>query len=287
MKRLTSFMAVIVVGFFGLGAFSTKAEAAELWKSLSAPAPMPKATVSGYANVNGAKIYFATFGSGKPLILLHGGLGNTDFWGSQISAFAAKYKVIVIASRGHGRSNNNGRPYGYALMASDVLAVMDALSIDKAAMVGWSDGGIIGLDIAINNPGRLTRLYAFGANFNPSGVKPSVETDATFGAYVTLAKKYYAKLSTTPTKFDAFVGEISKMWAEQPNFTAKQLGSIRVPVAIVDGERDEAIKPAHTKKMASLIPGSTLIILPGLSHFAMWQDPKTFNASVLKYLGGK
>ena len=237
--------------------------------------------------VNGVEIYYAIYGSGEPLILLHGGLGNTDYWGGQIADFSAKYKVINIASRGHGRSTRNEQPYGYHLMASDVLAVMDSLSIKKASIVGWSDGGNIGLDIAINNPDRLVKLFAFGANFNPSGVKPSVETDATFGAYVERAAVDYARLSKTPKEFDAFVGQISEMWAKQPNFTPEQLKSIKMPVAVVLGEHDEAIKLDHTKEMASLILGSTLILLPDLSHFAMWQDPKAFNAAVLKYLDMK
>ena len=284
MKHISALLAVIAVGLLSLGTVATGARAAELWQSLSAPAAMPEPTVSGYANVDGVKIYFATFGSGEPLVLLHGGLGNTDYWGGQIAAFSAKHKVIAIASRGHGRSTNDGSPLGYHLMATDVLAVMDALDIDKAAIVGWSDGGNIGLDIAINHPDRLTKLFAFGANYNPSGVMPSVETNATFGAYVTLSGEYYGKLSATPAKFDDFVGELVKMWADQPNFSPAQLGSIPVPVAIADGEHDEAIDPKHTAKMASLIPGAKLVILPGLSHFAMWQDPGTFNAAVLKYL---
>jgi len=277
---LQTFMALAVVAVTAL----PPANAAELWETLSAPRPTPEATLSGYANVNGAQIYFATYGTGAPLILLHGGLGNTDYWGGQIDAFAKDHTVITIPSRGHGRSSNNGQPYSYHLMASDVLAAMDAMGVAKAPIVGWSDGGNIGLDIAINNPGRLTSLFAFGANFNPSGVKPSVETNETFGAYVGLSAEYYTKLSKTPDGFDAFVGELVNMWAEQPNFTAEQLGAIPVPVAIADGDHDEAIDMAHTKQMAAMIPGSELIILPGLSHFAMWQDPATFNAAVLKFL---
>ena len=143
---------------------------------------------------------------------------------------------------------------------------------------------IIGLDIAINNPDRLVKLFAFGANFNPSGLKPTLDTDATFGAYIERTAADYAKLSKTPKQFDAFVSQISEMWAKEPNFTPEQLKSIRVPVAVADGEYDEAITLDHTKEMAALIPGSTLIIMPNLSHFAMWQDPKAFNTAVLKYL---
>jgi pimeloyl-ACP methyl ester carboxylesterase len=284
MRYITVCLTSLIIGIFSITGSLPEAGATEIWKTLPEPLPAPEATESGYAKVNGVEIYYAIYGSGKPLILLHGGLGNTDYWGGQIADFSAKYKVITIASRGHGRSTRDEQPYSYRLMASDVLAVMDFLSIKKASIVGWSDGGNIGLDIAINNPDRLVKLFAIGANFNPSGVKPSVETDATFGAYVERAAADYARLSKTPKEFDAFVGQISEMWAKQPNFTPDQLKSVKVPVAVVLGEHDEAIKLDHTKEMASLIPGSTLILLPDLSHFAMWQDPKVFNAAVLKYL---
>jgi pimeloyl-ACP methyl ester carboxylesterase len=115
-------------------------------------------------------------------------------------------------------------------------------------------------------------------------VKPTVETDAVFGAYVERAAADYSRLSKTPKQFDEFVAQISEMWAKLPNFTPDQLKSIKVPVAVADGEYDEAIKLEHTQQMAALIPGSTLILMPNLSHFAMWQDPKAFNAAVLEYL---
>jgi pimeloyl-ACP methyl ester carboxylesterase len=280
-------LTALAIGVFFITGYGQEARAVELWKTLPVPPSAPKAKATGYANVNGAEIYFTIHGSGEPLILLHGGLGNMDYWGGQIEAFSAKYKVVCIASRGHGRSTRDDQPYSYHLMASDVLAVMDILSIEKASIVGWSDGGNIGIDIAINNPDRLMKLFVFGANFHPSGVKPTVETDATFGAYVERAAADYSRLSKTPKQFDQFVEQISEMWATQPDFTPEQLKSIRVPVAIGYGEHDEAITLEHTKQMASLIPGSTLVILPNLSHFAMWQDPEAFNAAVLKFLEKK
>jgi pimeloyl-ACP methyl ester carboxylesterase len=169
-------------------------------------------------------------------------------------------------------------------MASDVLAVMDILAIKRASIVGFSDGGNIGIDIAINNPDRLVKLFALGAVFNPSGIEPTVSTDALFGLYVERAAADFIRLSKTPTQFDAFVAQISEMWARLPNFTADQLRSIKAPVAIAAGEYEEAVKIEHTEELAALIPGSTLILLPNLSHFAMWQNPEAFNTAVLKYL---
>ena len=252
MKRYKFHLIVLVVGMFVLAGLASSAGAEELWKTLPMPSPVPMAAKSGYVDTNGAQIYYAVFGSGDPLILLHGGLGNADYWGNQIEPFSAKYKVITIDSRGHGRSTRDDQPYSYNLMASDVLAVMDHLSIKKASIVGWSDGGIIGLDIAINNPDRLVKLFAFGANYNPTALKPTLDTDPTFGAYIERAGVDYARLSKTPDKFDDFLAKISEMWSKEPNYTPEQLKGIKVPVAVADGEYDEAIKPEHTKEMAEV-----------------------------------
>lgn len=287
MKNITVCLTALFIEIFAVTGFGQEAGAVEIWKTLPSPLPAPVASETGYAKVNGTEIYYATYGSGEPLVLLHGGLGNTEDWGGQIAAFSAKYKVINIASRGHGRSTRDDQAFSYHLMASDVLAVMDILSITKASVIGWSDGGNIGIDIAINNPDRLVKLFAFGANFNPSGVKPTAETDPVFGAYIERAAADYRRLSKTPDQFDGFVAQISEMWAEQPNFTPEQLNSIQVPVAVVAGEYEEGIKLEHTKQLAELIPGSTLILLPDLSHFALWQDPEAFNAVVLEYLEKK
>ncbi len=263
------------------------AHAEEVWQTLPTPPPMPTPVESGMAPVNDIQMYYAVYGAGEPVLLIHGGLGNADVWGFQVPALAEHYKVIVADSRGHGRSTRSDKPFGYALMADDYLALLDHLGIDKVALVGWSDGGIIGLDIAIRHPERLTRLFADAANYVPEGVKPSVATDPTFNAYIERAGKAYAKLSPTPDQFDAFVEQISKMWATEPHYTKDQLRAIKVPTTVFDGDHDEAIEPAHTAEIAALIPGARLVIMKDASHFAMWQHPQEFNQAVLDFLAGK
>ena len=242
-------------------------------------------TNSGVAPVNGIRLWYAEFGHGAPVILVHGGLANSDYWGLQVRALSPHYRVIVLDSRGHGRSSRTDAPIGYDLMSSDVLALMDYLHIQKAALVGWSDGAIIGLDIAIHHPERLTRLFAFAANSDPSGVK-DVGKSPVFMAYEKRAAKDYARLSPTPTQFKAFVANIEHMWASEPHFTDDQLSHVTVPTWIVDGDHDEAIKRENTDHMAALIPGSGELILPGVSHFAFIQDPVMFNESILHFLAG-
>jgi pimeloyl-ACP methyl ester carboxylesterase len=266
---------------------SVAARAEEIWQTLPQPPPMPTPVESGMAPVNDIQMYYAVYGAGAPVLLIHGGLGNADVWGFQVPALTKTHKVIVADSRGHGRSTRSARPFGYQLMADDYLALLDHLGIDQVALVGWSDGGIIGLDIAIRHPERLSRLFAFAANYTPAGVKPSVADDPTFNAYIERAGKEYARLSPTPDELDAFVEQISQMWATEPNYTKEQLRAIPVPTVIFDGDHDEAIEPAHTAEMAQLIPGAKLVIMNDASHFAMWQQPEAFNAAVLDFLAGK
>ena len=130
----------------------TAAKAAERWETLPAtPAPIEGET-TGYADVNGIKLYYAVVGTGSPLVLLHGGLANSDYWGNQVQALAPHHQVILVDSRGHGRSTRANRPYGYDLMADDVVALLDKLNLAKADVVGWSDGGILGIDLALRHP---------------------------------------------------------------------------------------------------------------------------------------
>lgn len=268
-------------------ALGQEARAEDKWMQLGEVAPMPAAAESGYVEVNGVELYYASYGEGRPLILLHGGLGNADYWGNQVPEFAKQFRVIVVDSRGHGRSTRSEEPFSYELMASDVVALMDRLNIHRASLVGWSDGGIIGLDIAMKRPARLEKLFAFGANYNVGGLREDVADSKVFNAYIEKAGQDYAKLSKTPTEYETFLNAIGEMWASQPNYAPEQLAAITVPTVIADGAHDEGIKQDHTKEMASLIPGAQLLIMPDVSHFAMWQDPALFNRAVLDFLNAE
>ena len=147
------------------------AMAAERWEALP-PTPAPVAGLqTGHAELNGIRLFYAEIGQGSPVVVLHGGLANSDYLGNQVLALAGHHRVVVVDSRGHGRSTRNDQPFGYDLMTDDVVALLDRLKIQKADIVGWSDGAIIGLDMAMRHPDRVGRIFAFGANTQTSGLK--------------------------------------------------------------------------------------------------------------------
>jgi pimeloyl-ACP methyl ester carboxylesterase len=221
------------------------------------------------------------------VLLLHGGLANLEYWGNQIRALAPYHTVIAMDSRGHGRSTRDSRPYGYDLMAEDVVGLMDTMHVRKADVVGWSDGAIIGLDLAMRHANRIGKVFAFAANTRTSGVKAGLEKNATFAAFIARAGHEYTSHSATPKEYDGFVKQIGAMWATQPNWTDAQLKTIKAPVLVADGDHDEAIKREHTEYIAATIPGAGLLILPNASHFAFLQDPRLFNDAILHFLGDR
>jgi pimeloyl-ACP methyl ester carboxylesterase len=249
---------------------------------------LPKGTVGRHAEIGGSRIWFAEWGArstGTPVLLLHGGFGNSNYFGRLIPVLVAHgYRVIAMDSRGHGRSTRSDAPLTYDLMAQDVLGLLDRLGISKVYLVGWSDGGIIGLDLAMTHPDRLAGLFAFGANADVSGLSDGADKTPVFAAYLARTAEEYRALSPTPRQWDRFGAAVNKMWGTLPAFTRSELASIRVPTTIADGEFDEAIKQTHDEYMAQAIPGAHLVILPRVSHFAMLQDPAAFNGAVLHFL---
>jgi len=283
----------VVLSVLMLAPLFQRAIAAEpaipLWKTMPAVAPMPVADQSGLAPINGIDLYYAVFNKagGDPVILLHGGLGTSDQWGAEVPALATARKVIVIDSRGHGRSTLGAQGLGYGLMASDVLGLMDYLKISKASIVGWSDGGIIGLILAIHHPERIDKLFAFGANFNNADDPPEPPDPAGFARYKARAEADYRNLSSTPNDFPKLLSALRKMYSKEPNIGAAELGTIRAKTVIADGQYEQFISRKHTEMLAHLIPGAKLVIIPDVSHSGPAQDPIRFHQAVLNLLDGE
>ncbi len=282
------------------------ANAVPRWQTQPDPPPMPTPDKSGMAPVNGISMYYAIYGHGPPLLLIHGGLGSSDVWAGVIPLLDKQHEVIVADSRGQGRSTQTSEPLTYGLMADDYLALLDDLKLSKVTVVGWSDGGNIGLDLAIHHPDRLTALFAQAANASPDGLvayqprkrgylsrlrhylgaaKDRVETIMAAGEARFMATLGYRD-ARPPAASPALQREIFRLWATEPHYTEQQLASIRVRTAIVSGDHDNAVRLDHTKYLARTIPGAQLIILPDIGHAAVLQDPVGYARAVLDFVDG-
>ena len=280
-KTLIVLIIVLVAGC------ASNRPAVSLWKTLPDAPPMPSADERGFAPVNDIKLYYAVFNKeGKDLvILLHGGLVNSNYWGFEVPLLSKTHKVIVIDSRGHGRSTMSDQPFSYNLMASDVLQLMNYLKIKKASIVGWSDGGIIGLILAINNSERIDKLFTFGTNFNHSGDKSELGDPAAGARFMAKVQADYIKLSSTPDGFLKLRSALGKMYSSEPNLNPEEIKTIKAPTVIAGGQYEQFIKREHFDELAHLIPNAKLVILPNVSHGGPLQDPVHFHRAVMNLLG--
>jgi len=250
---------------------------------LPATPTLPRASRSGHAPVNGIKVWYAVFGQGAPVILVHGGLANANYWGHQVRALAQERQVIVMDNRGHGRSSRDGRAFSYQLMSSDILALMSYLKIDTSAIVGWADGAVAAMDIAINHPDRVSRLFAFAPHTHLAGAR-SRPTTATYHIFLARAAREYAMLSTTPYAFQTVARETTRLRMLEPSFTTEQLRRITVPTWIVDGTHDELVDRQHVIHLASRMPHATLVIQPNVGYFSFLENPQQFNKELWRFL---
>ena len=260
------------------------------WLTLPETPPLPKAALSGEVVNEGARIHYAVFNpsGGRPVVLLHGGFGSSEAWGSEVPRLARNHEVVVVDSRGHGRSTLGDAPLGYRLMSRDVLAVMDALRMPRASVVGVSDGGIIGILLAIDHPERVDRLFAWGANFNTQAEPtspPDPRLRAVGAAYVARMEAAYRAQSPTPDGFPKLKAALGSLYAHEPDLTVADLARIRAPTVIADGDHEQFISREHTALLARSIPGARLVILPDTSHGGPNQDPAGFHRAVAGLVG--
>jgi pimeloyl-ACP methyl ester carboxylesterase len=246
------------------------------------------ATPSGadYADVNGIRMYYEVRGKGPVLVLLHGGAGSGLQFARQIPAFEMKYRLVIPDLCAQGRSTDREGPLSYHAMAEDVLTLLDRLGVHRFAVMGWSDGGNCGLDLAIHHRDRLKHLVTFGANASPDGVRAQDRAwldTATVSALGNDMRAGWSALAPDPQHYEEAMTKILKMWKTEPHFTAKDLGSIKAKTLICAGEND-VVRREHTEELRRSIPKAELWIVPGASHGAMQEKPEEVNAKVLQFL---
>ena len=257
-----------------------------------------------YAEVNGIKLYFETHGAGRPLILLHGGLGSGEMFGPILPQLAERHNVIAVDLQGHGRTADIDRPIDVKLMADDVDALIDHLGIDSPDLVGYSLGGGVALHTAAKYPAKVRRLVVASANIRPDAIYPEMRAqqsqvgpDAAEFMKETPMYQLYQRVAPRPQDFPRLLGKIGESMAKDFDYS-EEVRSLKVPTLIVAADADMA-PPSHYVEVFKLLGGGlrdggwmgegrpkgghALAILPGLTHYNIFSSP-LFAAATLAFL---
>jgi pimeloyl-ACP methyl ester carboxylesterase len=257
-----------------------------------------------YAEVNGINLYYETHGSGRPMVLLHGGLGSGEMFGPVLPALAANHQVIVVDLQGHGRTADIDRPLDVRLMADDIAALIDHLRLDRPDVVGYSLGGGVALHTAAKYPAKVGRLVVASANIRPEAIYPEMrEQQAQVGAaaaeFMTDTPMYqlYQRVAPRPDDFPRLLDKIGAAMAQPFDF-ADEVRGLQMPTLVVAADADMA-PPSHFVEIFGLLDGGVrdggwmgegrpkgghaLAILPGLTHYNVSGSP-LFAATTLAFL---
>ena len=215
--------------------------------------------VGKYVKLRGFDMYYETYGSGEPLLIIHGNGGSINNFVFQIPYFAKSYKVILADSRSQGKSVDNADSLSYEMMADDLNGLLESLHLDSCNVIGWSDGGINGLLLAIRHPDKVKKLAVTGTNLVP-------DTTAVDPFVYKWARAFSDSLKNVPqTPKIKIERKLFHLLSYEPHITTDQLGTIKCPVLVIGGDHD-VLLPKHTLLIASSIPKSYLWILPNSGH---------------------
>ena len=235
------------------------------------------------ANVNGISIYYEVYGAGPPVLALHGAAGFLETMHPYVTALASTHTVIAVDSRAQGRSTDSSAPISYALMGDDMIKLLDALHIKQTDVVGWSDGGNIGLDMAMKHPERVRRLVTIGANYDVAGVDKRAMDPASEAQIEGAVRPFYERVAPDPAHFPIMFKKVMTMVNTQPHYTLAQLEQIRARTLIVAGEHD-IILYSHTEQLSRAIPGAREIIVVDASHMGPLEKPDLYGRMAAEFL---
>ena len=221
------------------------------------------------------KLHYTEAGSGDPLILLHGNGENGSYFEHQIACFSNQYRVIAVDTRGHGKSPRGNAPFTIRQFAEDLQCLMDQLQIDRANLLGFSDGGNIALVFALNYPERVEKLILNGENLESKGVKWTVQLPIEIGYRIA---KLFAKKSAEALRNAEMLG----LMVNDPNLRPEELSAIQAKTLVIAGTKD-MIRHDHTELIAKSIPGAQLLFIEG-DHFIANKCPEEFNRAISAFL---
>jgi pimeloyl-ACP methyl ester carboxylesterase len=227
---------------------------------------------------DGVKLYYEVYGTGEPLLMVHGNGGSMSDLRNQIAHFRKRYMVIAMDSRDHGRSADSAETLTYEKMTDDLAALLEHLKVGPVNVLGWSDGGIEALLLGIRHPARVKKLVAMAANLNPTADAFSPEILALIK---TMMADIPAAARDTPDGKRSL--KVTGMMLVEPNIDAKALETITAPTLVLAADHD-VIRDEHTIDIYHHIPNSQLAIFPNATHMIPYDDPATFNATVERFL---
>lgn len=230
-----------------------------------------------YANVNGLNLYYETHGSGEPLVALHGGLHTFDLsFRTVLPWLTTNRQVIGVELQGHGHTADSDRPLTLPNFASDVVALLDELGIERADMFGYSLGGLTALQAAMSTPDRVGRLVLAGCNFRSTGNHDDIRDPAQWATSTRMPTEVdfqqmltaYHEVAPDPDHFQAFMANVSQVPDTVDNWSLDALRAVTAPTLLVIGDHD-FVRVAHAEEMHELIPNSQLAVLPGTTHMGL------------------
>ena len=219
--------------------------------------------------------FYIEQGTGFPLILLHGNGEDCAYFARQMDPFSEHFHVIALDTRGHGQTPRGEAPFTIRQFAEDLLTFMDQHNIEKAHLLGFSDGGNIAMVFALAHPERVDKLILNGANLDASGVKRKIQIPIEIGYRIA---KFFARKSPKAKKNAEMLG----LMVNDPNVKPEELSRIQNQTLVIAGDND-MIKDKHTRLIAKSIPHAELCIIHG-DHFIANKNPEAFNEAVLRFL---
>ena len=246
------------------------------------------ATSAGsYIDAGGVHTYYEIQGAGEPLVLLHGGFTTIETWGAQTPALAERYQVYLPERRGHGRTPDVPGPTGYEIMAQDTIAFMDALGISSAHLVGWSDGGNVGLEVALARPDLVRKLVFMGAVANFDGYAPALRAQAlnlTPESLPPMLREAYEAISPDgPGHFPVVFDKLAAVWKTEPHHQLADLEQVSAPTLVLLGD-DDVISIEHAAALQRAIPVAQVAVVPGTDHALLFEKPELVNRLILDFL---
>ena len=244
--------------------------------------------MGAYIEIGELKTWYDEQGRGDPLVLLHGGMGSNATWAAQIPEFGTRFRVIAPERRGQGHTPDLEGPLSYDVMSADTIGFLDAVVDGPAYLVGWSDGGVVGLLVAMARPDLVRKLVVIGTNFDTSGLTPeAMQGFTTLSAdsddLAMVREPYEAVSPDGPEHWPVMVAKFKEMVSTQPTITVEQLGRITAATLVVVGD-DDIITLDHTSTLFRAIPNSELAVVPGTSHFLAMEKPDLVNRLVVDFL---